>query len=415
MAEPSDTAKKPDAKSVKAGSKSKTDKKASAATPLVTPAKSAEAKKTAETSSPAKSSTVPSGGSAEPSAPVASTDKTDGGGRGFLTFIIVIILIGGGAYTTRDVWMPEVQSRLPAFMTGTAKSTSETVSVVDVLASRVASLEETLAGLNSDAPMAVLKQESVRAQSELNKALARIDDLERKLSEVRALASAVTSSTGGDIDLGPMLSRIDELEQRDQSRNSEVASLNQKLQSIETNSTGGASGQGVVLAVAQLRDAVMSGRPYSAQLLALQSIGTNSPDVIGAATQLTTNADSGLPTLHHLQTQFSSIAGDIVSLARINGGDWLDQAAGKISALVALRRTDGSSGDPVEDAVANIEAHLNDRDIIAAVKTADALSELLQSDARNTLEPWLLDAKARAIAERALNAMHASALAALEK
>jgi len=327
----------------------------------------------------------------------------------------VIILIGGGAYTTRDVWMPEVQSRLPAFMTGTAKSTSETVSVVDVLASRVASLEETLAGLNSDAPMAVLKQESVRAQSELNKALARIDDLERKLSEVRALASAVTSSTGGDIDLGPMLSRIDELEQRDQSRNSEVASLNQKLQSIETNSTGGASRQGVVLAVAQLRDAVMSGRPYSAQLLALQSIGTNSPDVIGAATQLTTNADSGLPTLHHLQTQFSSIAGDIVSLARINGGDWLDQAAGKISALVALRRTDGSSGDPVEDAVANIEAHLNDRDIIAAVKTADALSELLQSDARNTLEPWLLDAKARAIAERALNAMHASALAALEK
>ena len=104
-----------------------------------------------------------------------------------------------------------------------------------------------------------------------------------------------------------------------------------------------------------------------------------------------------------------------MSLARINGGDWLDQAAGKISALVALRRTDGSSGDPVEDAVANIEAHLNDRDTIAAVKTADALSELLQSDARNILEPWLLDAKARATAERALNAMHASALAALEK
>jgi len=414
MAEPSDPAKKPDAKSAKADSKSKTDKKASATTPPVTPAKSAEAKKTAETSSSAKSSSVPSGGSAKPSAPIASTDKT-GGGRGFLTIIIVIILIGGGAYKTREVWMPEVQSRLPAFMTGKANSTSETVSAVDVLASRVASLEESLVGVNSDAPMAALKQESVRAQSELNKALARIDDLERKLSEVRVLASAITSSTGGDFDLGPVLSRIDELEQRDQSRNSEVASLNQKLQSIETNSTGGASGQGVVLAVAQLRDAAMSGRPYLAQLFALQSIGSNSPDVIGAASQLTTNADSGLPTLHHLQTQFSSIAGDIVSLARINGGDWLDQAAGKISALVALRRTDGSSGNPVEDAVANIEAHLNDRNIIVAVKTADALSELLQSDARNTLEPWLLDAKARATAERALNTMHASALAALEK
>ena len=414
MSEASDPVKKPDAKSANADSKSKTEKKSTPATPPVTPAKDAEAKKPAGASSSAKSSSVPSGGSAKPSAAATPAEKSASGGRGFLTFVIVIILIGGGAYTTRDVWLPEVQSRLPAFMTGASKPTGETASAVDALTSRVASLEA-IASIGSDAPMAALKQESARAQSELNKALARIDDLERRLAEVRALASAVTSSTGGDIDLGPVLSRIDELEQKDQSRNSEVASLNQKLQNIETNSTGGASGQGVVLAVVQLRDAAMSGRPYSAQLFALQSIGSNSPDVIGAASQLTTNADSGLPTLHHLQTQFSSIAGDIVSLARINGGDWLDQAAGKISALVALRRTDGSSGDPVEDAVANVEAHLNDRDIIAAVKTADALSELLQSDARNILEPWLLDAKARATAERALNAMHASALAALEK
>lgn len=415
MAEPSDPVNKSDAKSAKADSKSKTNKKTSPATAPATPVKNTEAKKPAETPSSSKSSSVPSGGSAKPSAPAAAPTKSSGGGRGLLTLIIVIILIGGGAYTTRDVWLPEIQSHLPAFMSGQDKPSGETVSAVDVLADRVASLEKTLAGPSSDAPMAALKQESARAQSELNKALARIDDLERRLSEVRALASAVTSSTGGDIDLGPVLSRIDELEQKDQSRNSEVASLNQKLQSIETNGTGGASGQGVVLAVAQLRDAAMSGRPYSAQLFALQSIGSNSPDVIGAASQLTTNADSGLPTLHNLQSKFSSIAGDIVSLARIDGGDWLDQAAGKISALVALRRTDGSSGDPVEDAVANIEKHLNDQDIIAAVKMADALSELLQSDAQNVLESWLLEAKARATAERALNAMHASALAALEK
>ena len=414
MSEASDPVKKPDAKSANADSKSKTEKKSTPATPPVTPAKDAEAKKPAGASSSAKSSSVPSGGSAKPSAAATPAEKSASGGRGFLTFVIVIILIGGGAYTTRDVWLPEVQSRLPAFMTGASKPTGETASAVDALTSRVASLEA-IASIGSDAPMAALKQESARAQSELNKALARIDDLERRLAEVRALASAVTSSTGGDIDLGPVLSRIDELEQKDQSRNSEVASLNQKLQNIETNSTGGASGQGVVLAVVQLRDAAMSGRPYSAQLFALQSIGSNSPDVIGAASQLTTNADSGLPTIGHLQSKFSSIAGEIVSLSRIDGGDWLDQAAGKISALVALRRTDGSSGDPVEDAVANIEAHLNDRDFTAAVKTADALFELLQSDARKVLEPWLLDAKARATAERALNAMHASALSALEK
>lgn len=412
MAEPSDPVKKPTAKSASAGAKSKMDKKTS---PETAPAKDAEAKKSTETSSSSKSSSVPSGGSAKPSAQAALPTKSSGGGRGLLTLVIVIILIGGGAYTTRDVWLPEVQSYLPAFLAGQDKPAGETVSAVDALADRIASLEQSSASSSSDAPMAALKQESARVQSELNKALSRIDDLERRLSEVRALASAVTSSTGGDIDLGPVLSRIDELEQKDQSRNSEVASLNQKLQSIKTNDTGGASGQGVVLAVAQLRDAAMSGRPYAAQLFALQSIGSNSPDVIGAASQLTTNADDGLPTLHDLQSKFSSIAGDIVSLARIDEGDWLDQVAGKVSALVALRRTDGSSGDPVEDAVANIEGFLNDRDIVEAVKTADVLSELLQSDAQNILETWLLDAKARATAERALNAMHASALASLKK
>lgn len=411
MAEPSDPVKKPDAKSATAGTKSKTSKK----TPPATSAKDAEVKKPAEASPSAKSSSVPSGGSAKPSAATASADKSSGSGRGFLTFIIVIILIGGGAYTTRDVWLPEIQSHLPAFMTGEDKPTGETVSAVDALASRVASLEKSIASKDEDASMGVLKQERARAQAELNKALARIDNLERRLAEVRALASAVTSSSGGDIDLGPVLSRIDELEQKNQSSSNEVATLNQKLQNIEASGTGGASGQGVVLAVAQLRDAAMSGRPYSAQLFALQSIGSKSPDVIAAAGQLTTNADNGLPTIHGLQSRFSSIAGNIVALARVEGGDWLDQATGKIATLVALRRTDGSSGNPVEDAVANIEDHLKDRDVAAAVKTADALSELLKSDALVILEPWLLDARARAVAERALDTMHASALAALEK
>ena len=157
MSEASDPVKKPDAKSANADSKSKTEKKSTPATPPVTPAKDAEAKKPAGASSSAKSSSVPSGGSAKPSAAATPAEKSASGGRGFLTFVIVIILIGGGAYTTRDVWLPEVQSRLPAFMTGASKPTGETASAVDALTSRVASLEA-IASIGSDAPMATLKQ-----------------------------------------------------------------------------------------------------------------------------------------------------------------------------------------------------------------------------------------------------------------
>ena len=106
---------------------------------------------------------------------------------------------------------------------------------------------------------------------------------------------------------------------------------------------------------------------------------------------------------------------DIVAQARVGNGDWLEQATGRLSALVSLRRTDGASGNPVEDAVAGIEQDLANRDVSAAAKTGAALADTLDGEAKAMLEPWLLDAKARASAERALDAMHAAALAGLEK
>ncbi len=422
MAEPSDPAKASDKKPAKAASDSKKpETKSDTQAKAAADAKDTKATKAEEKSSTAaKSSSVPGAGSTKPAESQAKTENTGGGGggRAFLFLLVVVILLGGGGYVTRDVWLPEVEPYL-AKLPGYAGAADENAaagqpSPVELLTERVASLEKSLADTGgSDSVMAALKEEKARVQAELDKALARIDDLETRLAEVRTLASAVTSSAGAEVDLAPILSRIDGLEQKDRATTSEVAALSEKMETIAAKG-GGAAGSGAVLAVAQLRDAALSGRPYAAQLSALKSVAAGNTEITAAASRLESMAQIGLPTIEKLQAAFSGIAGDIVAQARTGDGDWLDQAAGRLSALVSLRRTDGASGNPVEDAVAKIEQDLAARDVTAAAQTGAALADTLAGEAKTMLEPWLLDAKARASAERALDAMHAAALAALE-
>lgn len=412
MAEPSDPAKTPEKKPAKAA-----DDTTKTADTKDAPAKPAADAKSA---SATKSGSVPSG-SGKPAESQAKTEttagKAGGGGHGLLILVLVIIVLGGGGYATRDIWMPEVEpylAELPGFGGSDSATQSTAPSPVELLDQRIASLEKSVANQgSSDSVMAALKEEKSRVQSELDKALARIDDLETRLAEVRTLASAVTSSTGAEVDLTPILSRIDGLEQNNRTTSDEVAALSEKVQTIASKGPGSA-GSGVVLAVAQLRDAALSGRPYDAQLDALKSVAAGNTEIIAAASRLNDGADAGLPTVEALQSRFSAIAGDIVAQSRVGDGDWLQQAAGRLSALVSLRRTDGGSGNPIEDAVADIEKSLMARDAASAVKTANALSDILEGEAKRILEPWLLDAKSRATAERALDAMHASALASLE-
>ncbi len=428
MAEPSDPTKASDKNPAKAASDTKKPEKSSD-----TPAKaetgakstksaaaedkSADKKDAGKPASGGKSSSVPGAGSGKPAGSQANNEKS-GGGRVFLFLLVVVILLGGGGYVTRDLWLPEVEpylAKLPGYgKSGDKAADGEQLSPVERLSQRVASLEKSLAeNGGADQVMTALKAEKSRVQAELDKALSRIDDLEGRIAEVRELASAITSNSGADVDLTPILNRIDGLEEQDRETSGEVQALSEKVETIASKG-GGAAGSGVVLAVAQLRDAALSGRPYAAQLNALKSVASGNTEITAAASRLDSAAEQGLPTVEELQAGFSDIAGDIVAQARAGNGDWLDQATGRLSALVSLRRTDGASGNPIEDAVAKIEQDLAQRDVASAVKTAAALSDTIDGEAKAMLEPWLLDAKARATAARALDAMHASALAALE-
>lgn len=370
------------------------------------------------TSAARKSSSVPESGPGKSSA-TASTGDSGGGGKTALWLIVIVALAAGGAFATKDVWLPMAQpylAKIPG-MGGQQSGASGAKSPVEALTERVATLEAQLsAGGGADGAMAALKQEKARVEAEMAQALDRISDLERRLNEVRALAQAVTTSGGAEVDLGPVLSRIDQLEDTGRETTEQLENLATQLETgLQKSAAGSSDGRasGLVLAIAQLRDAALSGQPYATQLDAFRVLASGNADYVAAASSLARSADAGLPTADELSDQFSDVAGDIISLARSKDGDWLEQAAARMSSLVSIRRTDGQSGDPVEDAVAEIESRLAARDVPGAVQVASELSDILSGEAQSLLDDWLIEAKTRAGAERALNAIHTSALAGL--
>lgn len=432
MAEPTDP-KKTDAKpaqdgksdtkkpsTTQTGAKSKASKAGNtAAKDKAEPAKGSTSSASAATPTSKKSSSVPETGPIKPSS--STSDNSSGGGGKFVLWLVIFIaLAGGGTFVTKDIWLPMAQpylAKIPGFAEAQTASESSTPSPMDSLNERITALEQKLAvSATNDREMAALKAEKDRVQAEVAKALGRISDLEGRLKEVRELAQAVTSSGGGDVDLSPVMSRIDQLEDSGRRTTEQLASLaNQVETGIQASSTNSGDGKasGLILALAQLRDTALSGQPYAAQLNAFRLLAGENADYIAAASRLAGTADAGLPTSEELRDQFTGVAGDIIALARSQDGDWLEQAAARMSSLVSIRRTDGQSGDPVEDAVAEIESQLTARDVPGAVQIASGLSDILAGEARSLLEGWLLEAKARSGAERALNAMHTSALAGL--
>lgn len=411
------TAKSPAAKAPGPENKDGTKDKAEPAKTSISDSKTSTSS-SATSSASRKSSSVPETGPGKPTSEPQGSSSS-GSGRFALWLVIIIILAGGGAFVTKDVWLPMAQPHLagiPGF--GGGKATSEDKeSPVDVLSERITALEQKLSASSSNGgEMAALKAEKDRVQAEVTKALGRISDLEGRLKEVRELAQAVTSSTGGDIDLSPVMSRIDELENSGRRTTEQLAVLANQVESgLQTSSANRGDGKasGLILALAQLRDTALSGQPYASQLNAFRILAGDNADYIAAASRLSGTADAGLPTAEELADKFGGVAGDVIALARSEGGDWLEQATARMSSLVSIRRTDGQSGDPVEDAVAEIEARLDARDVPGAVQIASGLSDILVGEARTLLEGWLLDAKSRAGAERALNAIHTSALAGL--
>ncbi|MGF1608133.1 MAG: uroporphyrinogen-III synthase [Kiloniellales bacterium] len=378
------------------------------------------------------------------------------GGAGWAFFLLGAVVFGAGAaaaVVTRPQWQP-----LLAELTGEpAAGSAEITAVPPELAQRLAALEAKLGEVEAEqariAAQPVPAGRDAAAVENLTSSLdalsARFDVLEKETQA--ALSSGQTAGVSAE-ELTPLRSAIEQLAARvdtvegqaqgDAAGAAELADLSEEMTSlesrlaqaegrlasvedggrslqasvdelIETNQAARASAGGsaaLALAVAQLRYALRSGAPYSAELEQLRGLSHDDPKLAALLDPLAPRAASGAPTLEALQRSFPPVAREAVAAGQGDEAEgWLGGVLRRVSGVVTVRPVGEVEGDTAGAIIARAEARLQDGNLAATISELDSL----QGHAAEAARDWRSQAQARVAAERALSQLAAHAIARL--
>lgn len=385
-----------------------------------------------------------SGEQPDPSNPAAAPGAKQTGGRGFVWFVFVLIIIGGAVAVGWPYIGPKVEpvvADLRQLMGLTPRPTQ-----VSMPSERPALAEP---APQAPAPQSPQSPQSQESEDPAAQAPAPQDGPQDVMVDPQSapqdmpqdIAPSPASATAPALDadavatrLAVLESRIDALGARDSRGNadgeaaleasaeladaltalkSEIVALAARIQALEdgTRADPTAPAQALVLAATQVRARLMGDDPFAAELAALEHIAAGDATVTEAISRLRPHAEVGVPTEAALTARFAKVAKAIVG-ARTSGEaeGWLGRVKDGLGGLVTVRRTDPAAiTDEVERAVAVAEAALELGELGEAV---NALSPL-EGAPGDAAAAWLGDARARVEAEAALEELHRHALAAL--
>jgi hypothetical protein len=178
-----------------------------------------------------------------------------------------------------------------------------------------------------------------------------------------------------------------------------VPALDRRISELENADPGRAArNAALALAVSRLAEALGDGRPFAAELAALQSVAPAALDTTAFAAY----AQTGLPTLTRFAARLAALAPAIRAAAdEDRGGDWIDRLWRGLGGLVTIRSASEPQGDTPEERLDRAERRLAEGDLAAAA------GELawLWGRAREAARDWLVLAEARLAADAAVAAL----------
>jgi hypothetical protein len=307
---------------------------------------------------PPESPALPDATSAKPLKPARHGLSRSGW---WLCAILVLVF---GAVGTSAYWLPLVQPYFPV------KTQSDDGQAA--LAARLAAIERKLDALQS-----------------LND---RVTNLERHPAPD---ANAAIAPVADQLQL--LTARLDRAETRLDRAETRLAEL------LKAQTARGDSAQRVlIVALADLGNAVSSSRPFAAQLASVEALGQGRGGWAMALHPLEDAARNGIPSVAVLAQRFSNETAPAILRADAAAPD--PQASlgetmlSKLRSLVIIRRTDGQGGTAsgAEGAVATAEAALDKGDLDGAVTALGALS----GAPANAAASWLAQAQQRLQAEQ---------------
>ena len=349
----------------------------------------------------------------------ANRQSRSGAGRALMLFV-VLAAVAATVMGTASWWVPRVTSMVQ----GTPGLTpAESGSAASTLQADINALKARVGVLEQEAVNTVTPDALNAAKQDVNKRLAALegragggedgeavtslgDSLSsqaKQLTAVSARLATLEAAIGNSARLEDLSKRLNMLEGRSAEANS-VLALNDRVTSLETigrrTMVEQSASIALLMAVAQWREAVLSGHPFKLELETVKALAARSGGIAIDETGFASAADKGLPTLQELQRRFTPMAGAAMRASIIPDGTapWYRRILDRVFSIVTVRRLDGdAAGTSVSAVLARAQARLIEGDLAASMTEMNSLT----GTAATAAAPWLALAKARVAAERA--------------
>ena len=154
----------------------------------------------------------------------------------------------------------------------------------------------------------------------------------------------------------------------------------------------------LVVAVGQLQQTVLSGRPYVEPLATVAALAKKNEKFTAAILTLTPKAKNGVDTQRTLSDQFPSVARAVMKADKKEGDGFLQRTWQRVGSLITIRRVGEVDGEETDAILARAERRLIAGELAATIE----LMESLRRPASVAAQPWLDRAKTRLRAEHAL-------------
>ena len=332
-----------------------------------------------------------------------------------MSYAAGVIIIAAVVGALSPFWIDHARVFFPGLGTDV-----ETKAQVTALAARVAELEK--ASRDDIVPgLEALAAERNRLKAQLDDALSRLSQVEGSVDAIRrtvgALNAELTPAEAEGV-LRRLSDRIDALERTatgSVAENSDtVARLSQRIAELAAQvpepDAGGARRRAALLALGQLREAVLDGRNFTAELAALRGVTDETFLAPDAARRLAELAPAGVASEAGLKSAFDRAAGGIVRAGVIREeGGWVDRTIARLTAPIRWRRTDQLEGSGVQATVARAEVRVKAGNFAAAVEDL----ETLDGPAREAAADWIEAARAHTQVKAVLAGLRTAAISRL--
>lgn len=253
-----------------------------------------------------------------------------------------------------------------------------------------------------------------------------IEGLRAQVTELTKRVDALPTTTGATGAIAKLADRVNALEKRlaagggtgtqalakeNKQLKEDLSSAEKRLVALETRigrlTPGGGYGA-LVIAIGQLRDTALGGRPYKSELARVQALANDYPDVVKLTASLASTAEEGIASRAALIERFGPASTAMLrAAARDVEGDWVDRAWGRVKSMVTVRRTGRDvEGETPGALVTRAENALRDGKLGEAL----ALIGRLPAKSQEAGARWITAAKARLAAETALDRMQTAVL-----